>query len=142
MSRQAPDYRPPAPASYDDLPLWAPRPDLHTTAAQGQREGMSRTEAAAALRDADWEHRAYLAVIACATKRRDFISDNVWEAMQPEDRPPLWPNARALGPVMRKAAKDGFIRKTDRGRPSVRSHLSPKPIWASLCFGKEEGHAA
>lgn len=39
---------------------------------------------------------------------------------------------RALGPVFQRAARKGWIVKTDRVRPSVRSHLSGKPVWRSL----------
>ena len=43
---------------------------------------------------------------------------------------------RALGPVMQRAARNGWGVRTMAGRPSARSHGSPKPVWRSpLCPG-------
>lgn len=53
--------------------------------------------------------------------------DDLWEAGLP--RPT---EARALGPVMRRAVANGWMAKTKEARPSVASHLSLKPVWMSL----------
>jgi hypothetical protein len=80
--------------------------------------------------DAAWEERAYQAVKQTAQLMEEFISDDVWEQTGLEAPR----EARALGPVFLHAVKAGWIRKTDRVRPSVRSHLSGKPVWRSLIF--------
>lgn len=75
-----------------------------------------------------WKEHALEAVRRTAELLPDFISDDVWEvgglAGTREDR--------ALGPVFLRAKRNGWIVKTDRVRPSVRSHLSGKPVWRSL----------
>jgi hypothetical protein len=76
--------------------------------------------------DRDWLEEAYRCLRACAQARESFISDDVWGfglARTREDR--------ALGPVFLRAKREGWIVKTDRVRPSVRSHLSGKPVWVS-----------
>lgn len=47
-------------------------------------------------------------------------------------------NSRALGPLYVRAAREGLMRKTETYRPSVRSNLSPKVVWESLIFDREE----
>jgi hypothetical protein len=41
---------------------------------------------------------------------------------------------RALGALMREAARNGLIEATDRVRPSERPqcHMNPKRVWRSL----------
>jgi hypothetical protein len=95
-------------------------------------EALAQVDAHAAP---EWKQLAYEAVRNVARRRASFISDDVWALT---DLPPARED-RALGPVFRKAAHDGLIRKTDRTRPSVRSHLSGKPVWESLIY---EGRAA
>jgi hypothetical protein len=99
-----------------------------------KQEGMTRAEAGAALLDAEWKQRAYMAVIACAEAMREFVCDDIWQFLAVEDRPPLWPKPRALGPVVLKAAREGFIRRTDRTKltNNVARHGSPVPVWESL----------
>ena len=83
--------------------------------------------------DPDWKETAYAAVVRTARALPEFISDDVWEVggltSTREDR--------ALGPVFLRIARERVAVKTDRVRPSVRSHLSGKPIWRSLIYGRE-----
>ncbi len=80
--------------------------------------------------DPDWKDVAYAALERTARLLPEFISDDVWATggltSTREDR--------ALGPVFRRAARDGLCVKTDRTRPSVRSHLTGKPVWRSLIY--------
>lgn len=55
--------------------------------------------------------------------------DDLWEAGL--EKPP---SPRALGPRMLAASRAGWIRKTDRVRPSVRSHMTGKPVWISQVY--------
>jgi hypothetical protein len=96
--------------------------------AQGARdEALRRVDEHA---DPEWKDVAYDAVVLTARNFREFISDDVWKVSDlPSTR-----EDRALGPVFLKASRAGLIAKTDRVRPSVRSHLSGKPVWRSLIY--------
>lgn len=100
-------------------------PDLFSLAAAARDKALGQVEENAAP---EWKDRALKAVRLTATQRNEFISDDVWEIGK-LDRAR---EDRALGPVFLQAARLGWIRKTDRVRPSVRSHLSGKPVWMSL----------
>jgi hypothetical protein len=76
--------------------------------------------------DADWKTWALSAVERTAVRLETFISDDVWESGLEATR-----EDRALGPVLLRAARFGWITKTDRVRPSRRSHGSGKPVWRS-----------
>jgi hypothetical protein len=89
-------------------------------------EAIERADRAAT---AAWKREAFNAVLRTALRLPDFISDDVWETEPRLDEPR---EARALGPVMLRVARAGYIRKTDRMRPSIHSHLSGKPVWESL----------
>lgn len=67
---------------------------------------------------------------------REFFVDDFQAAMSAAGLPPLR-EGRSLGPLVLRAARLGMIEKTDRTRPSVRSHLQIKPIWRSLRFNPE-----
>ena len=75
----------------------------------------------------DWKEQALAAVRQVCAAQREFLCDDIWSTGLEETR-----ENRALGAVMRKAAKLGWCVRTDRTRPSVRSHGSPKPVWRSL----------
>lgn len=80
--------------------------------------------------DAVWKDAALAAVRRVCELRADFHVDDIWTLTDlPSTR-----EDRALGPVMLKAARLGFCRKTDRVRPSARSHGSGKPVWQSLLY--------
>jgi hypothetical protein len=80
----------------------------------------------------EWQVLALDALRRTAEARVDFISDDVWTVgALPKTR-----DDRALGPIFRDGIRKGWIRKTSLLRPSVRSHLSGKPVWQSLiCKG-------
>jgi hypothetical protein len=80
--------------------------------------------------DPDWKRDALLAVRRTCLAMPEFICDDVWELGRL--REPL--ESRALGPVIRRAAKLGWCSRTDRVAPSVRSHGSPKPLWRSNLY--------
>ena len=78
--------------------------------------------------DPKWKDLALEAVRRTCLSLDEFIVDDVWRvgdlSSTREDR--------ALGPVMQSAARQKWCVKTDRVRPSIRSHLSGKPVWRSL----------
>ena len=84
-----------------------------------------------------WKVRASDAVFDCALKYDLFIVDQVWQQLEEGDMPGN--DNRAMGAVMRRAVKEGFIAPTEMYRPSdrVTSHKVPRRIWKSLLkFGK------
>ena len=80
--------------------------------------------------DEAWKMDALDAVRKTCEQLPDFISDDIWTTggldSTREDR--------ALGPIMLQAARNGWAVKTDRVRPSARSHGSGKPVWKSSLF--------
>jgi hypothetical protein len=82
--------------------------------------------------DEAWRELALQAVFDTCRKMPEFISDDVWEVgglkSTREDR--------AMGPVLMRAKKNGWCVKTNRVRPSVRSHLSGKPVWESRLYDR------
>lgn len=89
--------------------------------------------------DPAWKDRALAAVRTVCVLRAEWHSDDIW-SLTGLDEPR---EARALGPVVLRAVRLGYCVKTDRVRPSVRSHGSGKPVYRSLIFaGSATGHAA
>lgn len=98
--------------------------DLFEYAQQAREKAMQQVEENAAP---DWKDIALAAVRKTAETLKEFISDDIWET----GKLPPTREDRALGPVLLAASRRGWIKKTDRVRPSVRSHLSGKPVWRS-----------
>jgi hypothetical protein len=97
------------------------------------RAGKARDRAMAAVEanaEPGWQVVALNALRRTAEARAEFISDDVWTVGElPKTR-----ENRALGPIFRDGIRKGWIRKTHLLRPSVRSHLSGKPVWQSLIY--------
>ena len=84
--------------------------------------------------DPDWAEAAYLACCLVAEEQPIFTTDNVWQKMSY-----LYPQfqthePRAMGAVMRRAARDNKIQATDDYWKSVRPecHYRALMIWKSL----------
>ena len=98
----------------------------------GKLEGMERAEAGASP---EWKHYATLVITALAREVKEFTSDEVWEGLKlcgiqaPEE-------PRAMGPMMRNAAKAGLITKTGYSRVSNQenNHARPVAVWRSLNY--------
>jgi hypothetical protein len=81
--------------------------------------------------DRDWKRAAYEAVSNLALFREHFTTDDVHEllgdAVSTHEK-------RAMGAIMRRAARDGLIEATDRYVASDRpeAHRNPKRVWRSL----------
>jgi hypothetical protein len=96
-------------------------------AAKARDRAMAAVEANA---EPGWQVLALNALRRTAEARAEFISDDVWTVGHlPKTR-----ENRALGPIFRDGIRKGWIRKTHLLRPSVRSHLSGKPVWQSLIY--------
>lgn len=104
-----------------------------TKAARARDEAIERVDEHA---DQDWKVEARQAVLHAAAHRAEFTTDYVWWLLdQREVLPPHEP--RALGAIMRKAAREGLIQRSDRVVESVRpaNHRRPIAVWRSLLYG-------
>lgn len=83
--------------------------------------------------DRDWKDAAYAAVVELAHRRQVFTTDSVHEIIGDVSTH----EKRAMGAIMRRAARDGLIVATDRYVASDRSeaHRNPKRVWRSLVIG-------
>jgi hypothetical protein len=91
--------------------------------------------------DSDWKEAAALAVRKTAEEMHTFTVDDVYDRIHPNVQTP---NGSALGHLMRGAAKDGIIQKTQDYRRSVRPtrHCAPQPVWRSLVFASVSSESA
>tara|TARA_R110000765_G_scaffold82683_1_gene160975 strand:+ start:991 stop:1341 length:351 start_codon:yes stop_codon:yes gene_type:complete len=89
-------------------------------------EAVNRVERNA---DDEWMEAAFRVVVAVSKARSEFTTDSVWRNM---DFAPHEP--RAMGAVMRRAARAGLCAKTDRVVESkkISNHRRPIAIWRSL----------
>ncbi len=101
-------------------------PTLFDQAYRGREKGMKKVDNATTEK---WKAYADDFILAYARTHKTVFVDDLWDAGL---TPP--PSPRALGPRMKAAAVAGWITKTDRVRPSVRSHLTGKPIWISNVY--------
>lgn len=63
----------------------------------------------------------------------DFLNDALYVLKLPTLREP-----RAIGAIFKRAIFEGLIEKSGAYRPSVRSNLSPRPVWRSLIYVRGE----
>ena len=103
--------------------------EYETEQAEAARdEAIARVEHNA---DRNWMVAAQTAVAFLAMTCDEFTTDEMWEALREVD---ATHEPRAMGAVMRAAARRGLVVKTDRVRNSVRPecHARPVAVWRSL----------
>ena len=100
--------------------------DLILQGEAGKSEGMARAWDHA---DVAWRGAAATIVRDLARTHAEFTTDHVWQQLDALGYSTT--EHRAMGAVMRAAALDGVIVKTDRVAPSTRpcSHRRPVAIW-------------
>lgn len=99
-------------------------------ASEARRElGVSRAATAARRNAPGWEDAAVAAVRAFALTHDAFVAEDVRETFAT----PAEVDGRAFGHVMRRAAREGIVRK-DGYAPANSSNRSPKVRWRSLVF--------
>ncbi len=95
-----------------------------------KEKAMACSEAGAAER---WKTAAYVAGVRLCKGQARLTSEDVLAAMpsdvETHDR-------RALGPLMRRLARDGYCTATGEYRNSgkVKNHHRPQAVWESLTF--------
>jgi hypothetical protein len=100
-----------------------------TTPQEARDEALERVEAAA---HEEWLVAAHDAVIYLAAMYEEFDADAVWSILRTSEHATHEP--RAMGAVLRNAARDGLIEPTDRWVQSKRTacHGRPIRVWRSL----------
>lgn len=111
-------------------PLWTEPARFDKGESEERREeAIARAGAAA---DSDWKVLARKAIEQLARARETFTTDDVWKLLPADVAETHEP--RALGAIMRAAARDGIIEATDEWTLSeqVSCHRRPKRVWRSL----------
>lgn len=122
--------------------------DFATTAPPRRRErrrhsesGGQAAERAGRAADPDWMIAAINAVKTVASRQPTFTTDDVWALLANSGQET--PEGRAMGAVMRRAAKEGIASTTEppEYRPSVRSecHGRPVRVWKIAHSGQQSG---
>jgi hypothetical protein len=93
-------------------------------------EAVSSVEANA---NAAWRQAAYEALVDHAKTHPRFSAFEVTAAMSKREDVATH-TLKAMGPIIRKAKKNGIIQHSGEFTANLRGHLSPTPIWNSLVF--------
>lgn len=84
--------------------------------------------------DPAWKEFALASIYAVAREQDILISEDIWRHMRTQVNPPDTHEHRALGPIMRRAATQGWIGKVDAHRNAEQmAHNRPMQQWKSLC---------
>jgi hypothetical protein len=76
--------------------------------------------------DDEWKRYALGFIAELSGQMAEFTTDDLWDAGLIKPREP-----RALGPVMRRAAKRGLIATTGEFRSSRYRNCAPLPVWSA-----------
>ena len=89
---------------------------------------------------ADWSEAAYLACCLVAEDQPFFTTDDVWQKMSIVFPQFKTHEPRAMGAIMRRAAKDGIAKPTDEYVRSDRPecHRRPTMRWESMTHESDE----
>lgn len=81
--------------------------------------------------DPDWVEQTLDVIYCLAVARSEITTDDIWETV---GEVAATHEPRALGAVMRQAARLGYVRASDRYVPSARAacHARPVRVWESL----------
>ena len=103
----------------------------------GKKDGMSRADRHA---NAAWKYAADVATLEAALDLQELTADDVVQRMDPTVDTHEW---RALGPVLTRAAKAGWIEKANgktKNCERANCHSAPLTVWRSLVYqgGEDE----
>jgi hypothetical protein len=94
--------------------------------------------------DSEWFLFALMSLCRVAKQKPDLTTDDVDDYMKQislemTGPPPTTHEPRAMGPVMTRGAKYGWIERTnaDRNSKNRKSHDRPKRVWRSLIVGRK-----
>lgn len=104
-------------------------PDEQRRRAEAERDqALRRVDEAA---DVLWREEAFEFVHDYLRAHATMFVDDLWTAGLRPTR-----EDRALGAVFQRAARAGLMVKSGSYRKSVRSHMTEKPVWRSLCVDR------
>lgn len=84
----------------------------------------------------DWKTRAWTALVEHLRRNEEFFAPDFWRVSGLE-KPR---EARALGALIMRAAKEGLIAKVGfRQSTDPRSHLCPRAVWRSTIYRRGSG---
>ena len=86
-----------------------------------REEGMAKAEFSVGE---NWCNTAYEFIVNYCKQNSELFCDDLWAAGLSKPK-----SMRALGPVIKKAARAGIISPTGMWRKSIYSNLSVKPVW-------------
>ena len=103
-----------------------------------ERGEQARDTAVASVEDnanEGWKNAALRAICITASRKEKFITSDVWPNVDPEHKTH---EARAMGPMMVRAKKNGWIEATDDFKLATMAsrHRAPQRVWRSLLFPK------
>jgi hypothetical protein len=81
----------------------------------------------------EWREVAWGVLVGYLVGHRFMFADDLWNAGLPETR-----ENRALGPLIQRARREGFIEPSGALRVSVRAHAQRHTVWRSLIY--QGGH--
>ena len=87
--------------------------------------GIAKAEASAGT----WMDEAWAFLLEYARTHETVFCDELWQAGLPPTTQP-----KALGALFRRASGKAKVLEHAGYRPSVRSNMSPKPLWRSLLW--------
>jgi len=83
--------------------------------------------------DSNWLRAAEAAIKMLAKSRvNGFTTDDVWARLDAMGMTGQVHDNRALGPVMKRCARDKIIVSTDKYAPSLRRHCAPIRVWRGI----------
>ena len=103
-------------------------------AAQARADGMERADKHA---EPGWKELALEAVRQTALAHETFTVDDVWVTEPGLEQYVMQLELRAMGPVLTRAKKEGWIEATGNFRTGARVsiHGNPRRVWRSLIHG-------
>ena len=105
----------------------------HPTRAEAEAKRDAGMAQSAATAGAEWAAQASGLLRAFLEAHEYFHVDAYWPWACDRGLE-IGPSPRAFGQVVRGASKAGWMTRTDVALPSVRSRMSPKPVWRSLLY--------
>ncbi len=124
----------------EPMQLQIPMIQYTLDAALAEKARAQALEQVEANADDAWKRAAMSAVYDAARAKVELTTDDVLEILRTQ--PVATHEGRALGPVMLRAAQQGWIENTGRVKKSlaVSRHRAPKTIWASRIYQRSNGN--
>ena len=104
-------------------------------AVMDQEQGMAAANAAAGY---TFQQHARASIVVLALTQKEITTDDVWKHLW--DRGVDTEHRGAMGSIMRRAARDGIVVKTDRMVPAKRDDQRKHGliVWQSCIYGGDD----